>query len=289
MDKERQSYVCGAGAVLLWSTVASAFKISLRHSAVLPLLLSACLASTLFFFGLLVYQCKLSLLKTSSAGQILRSALLGFLNPFLYYIVLFKAYTLLPAQEALTLNFVWPITLVLLSVPLLGQKIRPKSIAAILISFFGVFVIATRGNILAFRFTNPAGVLLAVGSSVIWALFWIYNLKDNRDETTKLFLNFAFGSLFLCAAAILFSQSVILNRKAYAGAVYIGLFEMGVTFFLWMRALKLSRTTAFVANLIYLVPFLSIVCIHLVVGEPILLSTMVGLVLIVTGIVLQKL
>ena len=47
-------------------------------------------------------------------------------------------------------------------------------------------------------------------------------------------------------------------------------------------------TTAHVVNLIYLVPFLSPVIIALVLGETILISTVVGLVLIITGIILQK-
>ena len=34
---------------------------------------------------------------------------MGLFNPFLYYLVLFKAYDLLEAQEAGTLNYIWPI------------------------------------------------------------------------------------------------------------------------------------------------------------------------------------
>ena len=63
---------------------------------------------------------------------------------------------------------------------------------------------------------------------------------------------------------------------------------MGITFLAWLQALKTAKTTAHVVNLIYLVPFFSLLCIALVVGETILPSTLVGLLLIVTGIVLQK-
>ncbi|HPY52190.1 MAG TPA: EamA family transporter, partial [Sedimentisphaerales bacterium] len=72
------------------------------------------------------------------------------------------------------------------------------------------------------------------------------------------------------------------------GGVYIGLFEMGITFLAWLKALKLARTTAHVVNLIYLVPFLSLLVIALVLDEQILPATLVGLVLIIAGIVLQK-
>ena len=69
----------------------------------------------------------------------------------------------------------------------------------------------------------------------------------------------------------------------------MGLFELGITFLLWLKALKLSKTTAHVTSLIYLVPFLSLVLISFAVGEKILPSTIIGLLFIVGGIILQKL
>lgn len=289
MGKQKRAYLCAFLAVLFWSTSASAFKISLRYLDVLSLLFYASITSTVAFFVYLLFSKKLNLLKALSKKDYLYSALLGFLNPFLYYAVLFKAYSILPAQEAQPLNFIWPIMLVLLSIPLLNQKIKPKDILAIIISFVGVFVISTRGDILGFKFTSPTGVLLATGSSVIWAMFWIYNIRDKRDEAVRLFLNFAFGSIFIFLSMLLFAGVRIPNLNGILGAAYVGLFEMGITFLLWLKALKLSKTTAHVTNLIYLVPFLSLVLISFAVGEKILFPTIIGVIFIVGGIILQRL
>jgi len=289
MRKQKRAYLCAFAAVLFWSTSASAFKISLRYLDFLSLLFYASITSTAAFFAYLLFSKKLNLLKALSKEDYLHSALLGFLNPFLYYAVLLKAYSILPAQEAQPLNFIWPITLVLLSIPLLSQKIKSKDIIAIIISFAGVFVISTRGDILGFKFTNPTGVSLATGSSVIWAMFWIYNIKDKRDEAVRLFLNFTFGSVIIFLSMLLFARVKIPNLKGILGAAYVGIFEMGITFLLWLKALKLSKTTAHVTNLIYLVPFLSLVLISFAVGEKILFSTIIGVIFIVGGIILQKL
>lgn len=288
METQNRAYIYGGTAVLFWSTMASAFKISLRYLSPLQLLFFSSGASILVLFLILLFQNKLSLLKDYSGADYLRSVLLGLLNPFLYYVVLFKAYSLLPAQEAQPLNYTWSIMLVLLSIPLLKQKIGWKSILAILISYSGVFIISTRGDILGFTFSNPIGVSLALGSSVIWALFWIYNIKDQRDEVAKLFLNFFFGFVFILIAILLSSGIRMPGTAGIAGAVYVGLFEMGITFVLWLKALKLSRTTAQVSNLIYLSPFISLVLIHFIVGETIMLSTIVGLFFIVAGIIMQQ-
>jgi drug/metabolite transporter (DMT)-like permease len=289
MEKQNQAYLYAAFVILFWSTIPSAFKISLRYLDVLPLLFYASLVSVVIYFSFLLFSNKLYLLKTFSKYDFLHSAFLGLLNPFLYYCVIFKSYTLLPAQQAQPLNFVWPITLVLLSIPLLGQKIKPRDIFAIFISFFGVFIISTRGNIFAFKVNSPAGVALALGSTLIWSLFWVYNIRDKRDAVARLFLNFVFGSIFVSLIVLVLGQNIMPNTKGLLGAIYIGLFEMGITFLLWLKALKLSKTTAYITNLIYLTPFFSLIVIHFVLGEEIFAATVIGLFFIVGGIILQRL
>jgi drug/metabolite transporter (DMT)-like permease len=288
MESQTKAYLYAGATVLLWSTVASAFKLTLGHLSFIEMLLGASVVSTAALFLILLAQGKLAVMGTYSRAEIGRSAALGFLNPFLYYVILFKAYSLLPAQEAQPLNWTWPIMLVLLSIAILKQPIRWASVLAIFISFTGVLVISTHGDVLGLRFTNLPGAMLALGSSVIWALFWIYNVKDRRDEIVKLFLNFVFGTIFTLAAVLLVSEIRVPSAAGILGVLWVGLFEMGITFVTWIRALQLSRTTAQVSNLVYAAPFLSLFFIHFIVGEEILPSTVAGLVLIVAGIIVQQ-
>jgi len=288
MERQTRAYLYAVATVGLWSTVASAFKLTLDHMGFLEMLLGASVVSLAALFVIVLAQGKLAAIAHCSAKDLACSAALGFLNPFLYYVVLFKAYSVLPAQEAQPLNWTWPIMLVLLSIAILKQPIRWASVLAVAISFSGVLVISTRGDVLAFRFTNLPGALLALGSSVIWALFWIYNVKDRRDEIVKLFLNFVFGSIFTLSAVLFFGELRVPPAAGLLGVLWIGLFEMGITFVSWLKALQLSRTTAQVSNLVYAAPFLSLFLIRFIVGEEILPSTVLGLVLIVAGVIVQQ-
>jgi drug/metabolite transporter (DMT)-like permease len=288
MNRQNQAYSYAIVVVLIWSTVASVFKITLQYMNFLHMTFFASIVSMLCFFIMLLVENKFSYFKNLSVQDYLHSMLLGSLNPCLYYLVLFRAYSLLPAQIAQPLNYTWPIMLVLLSIPLLKQKIRFKSILAIVTSYLGVFIILTRGDLSTFVFLNFAGVMLALGSTIIWSLFWIFNIKDKRDEVVRLFLNFLFGVIFLSMILLFSTQRIIPDIKGLLGATYVGLFEMGITFVLWLRALKLSRTTAQVSNLIYIAPFLSLVIINFVVGEKILFTTVIGLIFIVCGIIIQR-
>jgi len=62
---------------------------------------------------------------------------------------------------------------------------------------------------------------------------------------------------------------------------------MGLTFVLWLSALRLTRSTSRIANLIFLAPFLSLIFINFVLGERVRGATLIGLVLIVVGLLLQ--
>jgi drug/metabolite transporter (DMT)-like permease len=286
MREKNRAYIYAGMVVFFWSTVSSAFKLSLRSLSVVQLLFFSSLTAAAVLFLILLQQKKVRQLKFFSAGDYLFSALLGFLNPFLYYLVLFRAYSLLPAQQAQPLNMIWGIVLVVLSIPLLKQKPRAVDFLALLICFFGVIVISTEGNLSGMRFTNATGVALALGSSLVWSLYWILNVKDDKDPLVRLFVNFTMGSLFVLVLFI--REPVLPPLDGLAGAVYVGLFEMGITFFLWLKALKLAEATVNVAILVYLVPFLSFVFIHILVGERILFSSVAGALLIVFGTFLNK-
>ena len=288
MKKQTQAYLYAGVTVLFWSTVATAFKLSLRHVNADALVFYSSLVSVVVLLCITLATGRLGQLREWRIGDFSASLCLGFLNPFLYYHVLFRAYDLLPAQEALTLNFIWPMVLALFSILLLRQPISVRAVVAMAVSFSGVVTIATRGNPLGLNLANPQGVALALASTLIWTLYWIYGVKDARDPVTRLLVNFVFGCGLSGGYLWLSGSLETPEPLGLAGAAYIGTFEMGIAFVAWLRALKLSRTTAQVGQLIYLTPFLSLLLISLFVGEPIYPSTVAGLALIIGGIALQR-
>ncbi len=267
------------GAVLLWATVASAFKLSLRYMNPLQLLFYASLTS-LVLFGILYAR------EFTPRRENLRSAYLGMINPLLYYTVLFSAYDRLPAQEAQALNYTWPLMLVLLSIPLLGKRPGARTVLGLFLGFLGAIVVATKGDVAGLNFTDPLGVALGLGSAVIWASYWLLNLRDGRPLVEKMFWNFLFGFSYVSIAVVATGNFAVPPAEGLAGAIYVGLFEMGVTFLLWYRAVE--GDMAFASNLAYLVPFLSLFFISAIVGEGITPATVLGLAMIVGGIILGR-
>jgi drug/metabolite transporter (DMT)-like permease len=289
MQKNSKAFVYAGLAIFFWSTVPTAFKISIAEAGILPMLTIASITSAIALGIIVVATGKTRELKKSTTSDLFRSAFLGMINPFIYYLILLKAYSLLPAQVAQPLNMIWPIILVFLSVPILKQKIPSKSYLALFISFAGVYIIASQGNLFGSGKSDIRGIFLATGSSVFWAFYFIMNVKDRRDEGIKLFLNFVAGSVYLVITVMVTGiWPAIISLKGILASVYVGLFEMGITFFFWLRALQTAPSTDRISNLVYLAPFMSLIFVHLILKEPVYYTTPAGLLLIIAGILIQN-
>ncbi len=288
MDDNQKSIIFAIISVFFWSTVATAFKIALNFVTPFQLLAYSSFFSSIILLITLLSQGKLKSLLSISKKDILASVAIGFLNPFLYYLVLFKAYSLLPAQEALALNYTWAIVLTILTSIFQKKKITFISYLALVISFFGVLVIISKGNILTLKPSNTIGAVLALSSSLVWGFSWVMNIASKVDDEIRLFLNFSFGALFSFLFLNLTNQFIIPKTFSFLSILYVSLFEMSITFILWNKALKKAPNPAKVNNLIYASPLISVFFINLILGESIFWFTILGLILIILGILVQN-
>lgn len=275
-------------SVFLWSTVATAFKYSLQYLSPALLVLYASLTSLIILFIVLVLQNKLTLAINYIKDNAIHILILGAINPFLYYLVLFKAYDLLSAQEAQAINYTWALMLSFLSVPLLKQKLTLADIVAGIICYFGVLIISTKGEPFSLNFTDLEGVGYALISTVLWALYWIFNTKSKADAVISLFSNFLFA-LPMIILYVYFTEDFIFPQiNGFIAAIYVGFFEMGITFLFWLKAMQTAQNTSKIANLIFISPFLSLIFIYFILKEPIYISTLFGLMFIIFGLFFQQ-
>lgn len=285
MSQDRQAVLYGLGAVALWSTVATAFKVALAWMSPLELMWLAALVSWALMGALVIRQGNMP---TALRSGWKTAAWAGLMNPVAYYLVLFAAYDRLPGQEAMALNYTWALAMAFLAVPMLGQRLTRMDIVAGLVAYAGVWVIATRGAVFNVAFADPLGVVLALASTLIWALYWLLNARDPRPPLVGQWQNFSVGLPVLTVLLLLGPGLQWHGWPAFGAGVYVGLFEMGIAFILWQLAVHQVSRTAKVSNLIFLSPPVSLLLLFWVVGEPILPSTLVGLVLILLGLGMQS-
>ncbi len=285
MIKENKAIIFGLGAVLAWSTVATAFKLALEYANPLNLVFYSALFSTIILF--LANFNRINSYNISDIKSNLKKSLLpGLINPFIYYIVLFTSYDMLPAAHAQIINYSWGVILAVMSAFVLKKKLSIISLVGILISFIGTGVVIF-GSSSAVGEKNIIGYIFAFASAFIWAIYWIINMKDKRDASEKLFWNFFVSLAFLLTYSIIDADMLVFSSEVILYSAYIGTFEMGLTFILWGKALYYSNDTAKISNLIYLSPFLSLILINAVLNEAIEMSAVMGLLLIVVGLIIN--
>jgi drug/metabolite transporter (DMT)-like permease len=273
----RKAYVFAILAVLFWATSPTAFKLGLRFQDSYQLLTGASLTSVFVLGIIILIRGNQRMLLELGWKDLGFSALMGLMNPVAYYLILFKA-----------LNMLWPIVLVIISIPMLRQKISWKRIGAMLLSFSGVVVISLQGGTGGKEPDNNLGIFLALSTSVIWAFYFIFNAKDKKDPVIRLFLNFLFASAYLLLGGIFKGQVLPGSAEGWATALYVGVFEMGVTFVLWLLAMQYAPTTDRISNLVYMAPFMNLLIVNLVLKEQIYMTTIYGIVLLVLGILIQN-
>ncbi len=285
MNGNTKSVLFASTAVLSWATVATAFKIALEHLSVFNMLLVATWSALAIFAVMMAIEKKWDELRKMPMKLIIKTALLGLLNPVIYYLVLFRAYDMLPAQMAQPLNYAWPIVLLILLAVFNHEKISGRKYIGMLVSVSGVVCISLGGGGVKGG-VSAAGIAMALFSAVLWATYWLLNnrLKDKVDTTVALFLGFLAGAIVLAAGG-LFVGIEIDSVEGLLSGVYIGFFEMGIPFLTFGMALRITKNPALINQMCYLSPFLSLFLIAIVLGETIVPATYGGLALIVAGLV----
>lgn len=287
MEKSIKPVLLGSVAVLSWSTVATAFKIALNNLTVYEMVLVASLTALAVFTVWMTVTRSWGVLKHISASSLSRLAILGLIIP-VYYLVLFKAYDYLPAQIAQPINYIWPIILTVMLALFAHKSIPVSKYIGMAVSLAGVVMISVGGKGITGT-VSVAGISLAVLSAVLWALYWIVNdsLKDKVSEGVALFLTFLFGVDYLLIGSIFIPVSGF-GMEALLSGAYIGAFEMGIPFICFGLAIRETENPALINQMCYLAPFLSLFFITMVLGEPIMPTTYMGLVLIIGGLVYNQ-
>lgn len=279
---ERRATLLALAAVLCWSTVATAFKLGLEVLTPRQLLLQASVFSTLVFLlaNTLVGHWRLT---PALARQ---AAWLGLLNPLLYYQILFAAYDRLPAQLAQSVNYTWAIVLAVLAVPLLGQRLRARSLIGIAVSYGGVLIIILGIDAHEALDWHWPGLVLALGSTLVWALYWLLNARLQAEPIPLMTWSFLFATPFIALLCLATDGWPAWTRATMPYGLWVGCVEMGMTFLLWLMALRRTRHAARIGQLIFLSPFLSLLLIERVLAEPVPPSSWLGLGVIVAGLLL---
>ncbi len=277
----KKSYLYASLTILIWSSMATVAKLllnTLDNALVLGL-------SSLFAFAALLICIlatpKRALFKKYRLKDYLLMLLIGLPGVFLYNYFYYAGANLLPASQAFTVNYLWPIMSIVFACLLLKEKMTFRKGLAIAISFIGVIIIAGGGTANG----SLIGILLCVAAAVSYGLFTALAQKWHYDKQFYMMLTFAV-TFIVCLCLQGNAPVPALSLWQLVGLAYNGIFVLALATITWTIALD-GGSTAKISNLAYITPFLSLIWTFVILHEPIELRSVVGLCIIVLGIFVQ--
>ena len=284
--KSRTVYCMALFAVLCWSTMAPLSKQLLAGLSNMEVL----------FYGTAIAACVLlAVIYATKRHRIFRQytardygslLFIGVIGFFLYSVLYYYGLSLLSAQTACILNYLWPIFTVLLSCILLKEPFSFRIGLALFISFAGMLVV-TLPSLQSANSDGPPlmGYLACILAAFLYGLFNVLNKRRSGDQVVHMFLYIGSSAVlsFLCCLVSGFSTLTI---GQILGLLWLGVFINAAGFLFWAIALK-ENSSAKIANLAYMTPALSLLLCCTLFQEPFHLSSLVGLVLILCGCFLQ--
>ena len=228
-------------------------------------------------------------------GELVSMLALGAGLMFPYTALYYLAFALRPeaAGDANIINYLWPIWVLALSVPLLREPLTWSKVLGMLTAFAGVYLLMSGGSWIRFRAENlPAYASAGVGA-FFWGLFSVLSKRQgDREPLTAMFLYLT--AAFLCFAVLALALAAVgaLRLQSPSGRAWlmlaaVGVGSNGLSALFWILALR-HGDTALVSTLAYLTPFLALVYLAVFRGTPIRPLQLGALALILGGPLLER-
>ena len=281
----KKHYALASVSILCWSTVATVIKLLLGSLSSMEILCISVFFAGLFLLVVNLITGNVKKMKAYKLKDYITMVLIGIPGTFLYYIFYYTGTSMMLASQAFIINYLWPIMSVIFALIILKEKLTRLKAVAIIISFVGV-IIVTGKDLLAFNSTTLLGAMFCVLGAMSYGLFSALNQKFGYDKKISMMI-FYFTSFTLTLTVNLLSGGFSeITPIHIIGFAYNGIFTMALANTCWMIALE-AHDTAKISNLAYITPFLSLIWTAVFLKEEITLTSILGLLVIVSGILLQ--
>lgn len=282
----KKEYLFASITIFFWGSSAAVNALLLQSLSTMTVLFYTSVVAVVFLAAYNLVTGRMALLRKISLRDLIIMCGIGFLGTFMYNGLLYYGMTLMKAQQAFIINYLWPIMVVVFSCFILKQKMTPRKGISLLLSFFGVAIVATEGDLLSLGNIDLLGTGTCILAAVSYGLYSVLTIRVTHDKFVTMMIYYGVSAIVSTVILAAGGGFPVLEAGQWPGILWDGVLVYGVAFTTWALALDLGDT-AKMSNLIYLTPFVSLIWIYFLIGEPIEWSSYAGLGLIILGVILQ--
>jgi len=183
-----------------------------------------------------------------------------------------------------------PVFMAILAFIVFKEKMTTQQIIGIVISFFGLLTLISKGDFLSIDLIKNKGDALVVASSGTWAIYSIMNKKiilHYSPIMTTLYM-FLYVSIILAPFTINeqnINAVVNLSFSGWISILFLGIICSGAAYALWAQTLKEMSATQ-TGVFLYLEPFVTLLGAWILLNEHITVLTFLSGITIIGGVVL---
>lgn len=275
-------YLYALGAILCWASLPAAVGAGLDGLSTESLLFYSFTSAALYLYLQDVVITRSLRLRLPG----LKASLWGVAGIFGYHWVYYMAMDNAPLAEAAILATTWSFWIVVFSSVLAFKKLKGSIFATALMGMVGAGLVISSKATLSFDAAYMKGYLQALLCGLVWSSFSVVlpRLETQEDPMTAFTV---FAAAISAALFLLAGPHPVPDGGALASAVYVGLVPLGLSFFLWNRAVQ-TGNLAIIGFLSYLTPPLAVLLVALIHGEWVSGRVLCGMGLILVAAILGK-
>lgn len=183
-----------------------------------------------------------------------------------------------------------PLFIAILGWIFLRERLKWAQVMGIGLATLGVLLVISEGDISSLSvgsFGNEGDRLILI-SALNWAVFSVMSRKglENHPAALMMFYVMAIGWLIISIAFFIGSNQndlQSLSLSGWLGVLFLGIFCSGIAYVFWYDALK-SLPASQVGVFLYLEPLVAVLVAALLLGELIILASMIGGGIILLGV-----
>ncbi len=273
--------------VLLWAMIPVVSKLGQSNLNNYQFLFWSSVISFLTFLAIILIKKKVFLLLRLSAKDWIQSIVLGLLGTYLYYILLYFGYANAKGIEVLIIQYCWPIFVIVLSILILKERLNLRKVISIILGFFGVFMVLTKGELTDIHFDNFFVDSIVLLAAFVFGLFSVLSKKVKIDSLSLVTIYFLTATVISFISMILLSEFKLPTQDTILPILVNGIFVNGISYIFWIGALKIGKAS-FMAPFVFLTPVISTILLILFFKEPFLLVYMIGMISVILGGLINK-
>ncbi|MHB9040558.1 MAG: DMT family transporter [Melioribacteraceae bacterium] len=183
-----------------------------------------------------------------------------------------------------------PVFMVIMGLIFFNEKITFTQTTGIIISFFGLIFLVSKGDLTSLDFIKNKGDLLIITSSVTWSVYSLASKKATLTLSPVITTFYLFVIVAVIIAPFTINQKNILDvvNLSFGGwgsILFLGIFCSGVAYTLWAQALS-EMDASRVGVFLYIEPFVTFFGSWLLLNEQISILTLISGLIIIGGVVI---